>query len=114
MDKIEGYHLAFRSNRTNEWTNLYTDNLTLSLSLVNLTNGDVYRIRVAAFNSEGNGIPSDAVEIQMVERGMQNIMLKTQCLSSVDLIERKIIRNKDNLKVVAIIKRKHIFRARVT
>lgn len=71
MEKIEGYHVAFRSTSYNEWISVYTNAQTLSLHLTNLKNGNVYRIRVAAFNTAGNGIPSDAVEILMKEGGTQ-------------------------------------------
>ena len=79
-ESINGYYLVYRSINTSQWTSERTDALTLSRPLVNLTSGDVYRIRVAAFNSEGNGIPSEAVEIKMEEGGV----LKTKCLSLVD------------------------------
>ncbi len=69
-EPIDGYHLAFRSTSAIEWTNVYTTAQTLSLNLDNLNNGDVYRVRVAAFNAAGNGIPSGGTEVHLKEGGI--------------------------------------------
>ena len=68
-EPIDGYHVAFRSASADEWTNVYTTAQTLSLDLENLKKGDVYRLRVAAFNAAGNGIPSKASKIHIKEGG---------------------------------------------
>ena len=68
-EPIEGYHVAFRSTSAREWTSVYTTAQTLSLHLENLNKGDVYRVRIAAFNSAGNGIPSKGTEIRIKEGG---------------------------------------------
>ena len=39
------------------------------MHLENLKKGDVYRLRIAAFNAVGNGVPSDGAEIHMREGG---------------------------------------------
>ncbi|XP_078344933.1 uncharacterized protein LOC144630436 [Oculina patagonica] len=67
VEPIDGYHLAYRSTSAVEWTNVYTTAQTLSLDLENLNNGDVYRVRVAAFNAAGNGIPSEGTEVHLKE-----------------------------------------------
>ena len=39
------------------------------MHLENLKRGDVYRLRIAAYNAAGNGVPSDGTEIHMEEGG---------------------------------------------
>ena len=64
-----GYQVAFRSTSAGEWTSVYTTSQTLSMQLDDLKKGDVYRLRIAAFNDAGNGVPSDGTEIHMKEGG---------------------------------------------
>ena len=68
-EPIEGYQVAFRSTSAGEWTSVYTTSETFSKHLENLKKGDVYRLRIAAFNAAGNGVPSDGTEIHMKEGG---------------------------------------------
>ena len=68
-EPIAGYQVAFRSTSAGEWTSVYTTSQTLSMHLENLKTGDVYRVRIAAFNAAGNGVPSDGTEIHMEEGG---------------------------------------------
>ena len=71
-EPIEGYRVAFRSTsaeESEEWTSKYTTAQTHTLHLEDLKEGDVYRLRVAAFNNAGNGIPSTGAEIRMKEGG---------------------------------------------
>lgn len=53
-----------------EWSTLAVDEQTSSLHLRKLLEGMVYRVRVLAFNSIGNGIPGEAKEIKMEEGGV--------------------------------------------
>lgn len=68
-EPIAGYQVAFRSTSAGEWTSVYTTSQNLSIHLENLKKGDVYRLRIAAFNAAGNGVPSEGTEIQMKEGG---------------------------------------------
>jgi len=68
-EPIVGYQVAFRSTSCGEWTSEYTTSQTLSMHLENLKRGDVYRLRIAAYNAAGNGVPSDGTEIHMEEGG---------------------------------------------
>lgn len=68
-EPIAGYQVAFRSTSAGEWKSVYTTSQTLSIHLENLKKGDVYRLRIAAFNAAGNGVPSEGTEIQMKEGG---------------------------------------------
>ncbi len=67
---IDGYRVAYRPvTGGGEWTTTAVDAQTTSLHQGNLLEGMVYRIRVMAFNSSGNGIPGAAKEIKMEEGG---------------------------------------------
>lgn len=68
-ESIAGYQVAFRSTSAGEWTSVYATSQTFSMHLENLKKGDVYRLRIAAFNAAGNGVPSDGAEIHMKEGG---------------------------------------------
>lgn len=68
-EPIVGYQVAFRSTSSGEWKSVYTSSQTLSMHLKNLKKDDVYRLRIAAFNAAGNGVPSDGAEIHMKEGG---------------------------------------------
>ena len=68
-EPIAGYQVAFRSTSAGEWKSVYANSQTLSKHLENLKKGDVYRLRIAAFNAAGNGVPSDGAEIHMKEGG---------------------------------------------
>lgn len=68
-EPVAGYQVAFRSISAGEWTSVYASSQTLSMHLENLKKGDVYRLRIAAFNAAGNGVPSDGTEIHMKEGG---------------------------------------------
>lgn len=68
---IDGYRVAYRpvTGGGAEWSTTAVDAQTSSLHQGNLLEGMVYRIRVMAFNSSGNGIPGEAKEIKMEEGG---------------------------------------------
>ena len=69
-EPIDGYRVAYRPDTGGgEWSTTAVDGQTTSLHQGNLLEGVVYRIRVMAFNSSGNGIPGMAKEIKMEERG---------------------------------------------
>lgn len=78
-EPISGYQVAFRSISAGEWTSVYTSSQTLSMHLENLKNGDVYRLRIAAFNAAGNGVPSDGTEIHLKEGGTCNVVNSRFC-----------------------------------
>ena len=75
-EAVAGYQVAYRSSSSGEWNSVFTAPHMLSLQLENLIAGDVYRVKLAAFNSSGNGIPSKGVEIRMEEGGKLNFLLQ--------------------------------------
>lgn len=79
-EPIAGYQVAFRSTSAGEWTSVYATSQTFSMHLENLKKGDVYRLRIAAFNAAGNGVPSDGAEIHMKEGGNVVNGLFLQCI----------------------------------
>lgn len=78
-EPIAGYQVAFRSISAGEWTSVYASAQTLSMHLENLKKGDVYRLRIAAFNAAGNGVPSDGTEIHLKEGGTCNVVNSRIC-----------------------------------
>lgn len=78
-EPVAGYQVAFRSISAGEWTSVYASAQTLSMHLENLKKGDVYRLRIAAFNAAGNGVPSDGTEIRLKEGGTCNVVNSRLC-----------------------------------
>ena len=60
------------------------------MHLENLKNGDVYRLRIAAYNAAGNGVPSDGAEIHMKERG--NVVNCLLCYTCLKMINKNLLR----------------------
>ncbi|XP_022801932.1 uncharacterized protein LOC111339520 [Stylophora pistillata] len=64
---INGYQVAFRPLNDETWNTVAVNRHTTNLHQTDLQEGIVYRIRVMAFNENGNGLPGEGEEIKMEE-----------------------------------------------
>ena len=67
---INGYQVAFRPLNDETWNTVAVNRHTTNLHQTDLQEGIVYRIRVMAFNENGNGLPGEGEEIKMEEGGV--------------------------------------------